>query len=381
MNVVDVSKLAWNADKALTVAEATGGRPAVVEPKYDGIRLLVHVTEDGVEMYARSGNSKRGHLLHVEQQIAAHFPPGTWLDGEAVAFKINDRGAVVHEWGGAQSVLGGNPKAEAAQRAVSFVVFDLISFGGTDARPLPYSGRRELLESAMEGFDGDAVFLSPAVPATEEAHEANLAAGYEGSMVKLIDARYASGRRGHGQVKLKPQDTDDAVIVGYKDGNGAFEGLVGALALGMVVDGELVEVTTCSGMTYELRCEISANRDKYLGRVIEFAHHGVMPSGGYRHPQFKRFRDDKAVEQCDAPAAPAKKEARKVTEPKQDSTPAFDPATAGQTGRSGTGRLRNFKSMNDAKLAATLEAVMAEQNDPEAIRAIVAETERRGAQA
>ena len=48
------------------------------------------------------------------------------------------------------------------------------------------------------------------------------------------------------------------------------------------------------------------------------------------------------------------------------------------TGRGGTGRLRNFRSMNDEKLLVTRAAVERENNDPEALAAVRAEAEGRG---
>lgn len=53
------------------------------------------------------------------------------------------------------------------------------------------------------------------------------------------------------------------------------------------------------------------------------------------------------------------------------------PTISQQTGRSGEGRLRNFKAMSDKKLASVSADVEAEENDPEAWAAISAEWERR----
>jgi len=48
------------------------------------------------------------------------------------------------------------------------------------------------------------------------------------------------------------------------------------------------------------------------------------------------------------------------------------------TGRGPTGRLRNFRAMNGAKLIATLDAVTREANDDEALEALLAEARERG---
>lgn len=389
-HVADVSKLAWNAETADTVAEATGGKAAFIEPKYDGIRLLAHVTESGVNLYTRNGNNKAGYLAHVEAELAERFPVGTWLDGEAVGFEFAEAEGVeettdhllhvIHNWGTAQSVLGGNPKPASQQDKITYVVFDLVAHGGIDARALPFSQRRGLLESCFDSIpEGGPVILSPAEEATEEAHEAHLAAGFEGSMVKLAAARYASGKRGSGLAKLKPQQTDEAIVIGFKEGEGGFAGMIGALIVGQHnATGELVEVTRFSGFDIPLRKHISDHRDEYLGRVVEFKSHGLMPSGGYRHPQFLRFRDDKGADECVVaePKAKAEKPAKTAEKPAK-ATPAYDPATALMTGRSGSGKLRNFKAMSDEKFAGVLVAVLTEGNDPEAIAAVEAEQNRR----
>lgn len=272
----------------------------IAEPKMDGWRLLVHVAEDGTHLYARSAKEYTGSLPKIEAELAKHLPPGTWLDCEAVAFTVSD-GIVTHEWGVVQSVLGsGTAKAAGAQDKITLVAFDLISHGGVDARPLPFAQRRELLERIFDGKPFSRVMLCPQMQTSSASLDAALAHGFEGIMIKTLSAPYASGKRGKGQTKVKPQATLDGVIIGYKDGANGFTGLVGALVIGQHnADGELVEVLRCSGMDMATRQKISADRDAYLGKVIEVKHMGQMPSGGYRHPQFNRFRPDKPATDCE----------------------------------------------------------------------------------
>ena len=131
--------LAMNSHPADSVEAAVAGKDAILEPKYDGIRLLVHRTEAGVEMYARSGNSKSGKLPAIDAEILRNLPAGTWLDAEAVAF--NEDGT--QDWGGAQSVLGsGTTRAQVLSGKIRLVVFDLLAHGGLDARTLPLRAER-----------------------------------------------------------------------------------------------------------------------------------------------------------------------------------------------------------------------------------------------
>jgi len=57
--------------------------------------------------------------------------------------------------------------------------------------------------------------------------------------------------------------------------------------------------------------------------------------------------------------------------------PGDEPAPLSGTGRGPTGRLRNFRAMNDDKLAGVYEAVYLENDDPEAMAAVAKEVEAR----
>lgn len=292
-----------------TIQSLTASKPHIAEPKLDGWRLHVHRAEDGVHLYTRSGKEHTGQLPAIEAELEA-LPVGTWLDTEAVAFTV-ENGNIVHKWGLVQSILGSAVGKKAVVKAISdfaakpqasdaitLVAFDLISHAGIDARSLPYAKRRKLLESIFDQHDWKHTILVPQIEPTEASLNALLAQGYEGMMLKALDAPYASGKRGKGWTKIKPQDTLDGIIMGYKDGENGFTGLVGAVCVGQYDQGDLIEVTRCSGMDMATRKKISANRDAYLGKVIEVKHMGQMETGGYRHPQWHRLRPDKAATDC-----------------------------------------------------------------------------------
>jgi ATP-dependent DNA ligase len=301
-----LDKLAQNLETAKSVEAASTGHAAALEPKFDGWRLLAVVGEDGkCRTYTRTGNEMTGKLPAIEAALSENLPPGSVLDGEAVAFAMEDD-RLVQKWGGAAKVLGaGTAKAALGSGAITFVAFDLLAHGGIDARALSYEKRRSLLVSLFAAADfGEAkIILVPQLAATEASHDTLIEAGYEGSVVKHLDAPYASGKRGKGWYRLKPQATVDVVVTGYKEGEGSFAGLVGAVHFGQYdADGILVERGRCSGMDWDTRKFISANREACLGRVFELAHHGAMPPteakplGALRHPQFKRWRPDRTAE-------------------------------------------------------------------------------------
>ena len=301
---VPLDKIAQMPLIAKTIEAASTGHAAALEPKFDGWRLIAIVGEDGeCRIYnPREGNEMTGKLPAIEAALAEALPPGSVVDGEAVAFAVEED-RLVQKWGKAASVLGsGTAKAALGSGAITFVVFDLLAHGGLDARSLSYQKRRGLLESLFDAADfGTAqIILVPQLAATDASHETLIEAGYEGSVVKHLDAPYASGKRGKGWFKVKPVATVDAIITGYTEGENGFLGYIGAVTFGQYnEDGILVPRGKCSGMDWDVRKDLTANREANLNRVIEVAHEGTFPVskehplGAFRFPRFKRFRDDK----------------------------------------------------------------------------------------
>lgn len=286
--------LAHNGE-SVTAVPATG--EWVMEPKLDGWRLIAHVRESDVCFYSRSGKTYNGKLPMVEAELLEHFPADTWLDGEAVAITVAADGKVINEWSKAQSVLT-TAGAHGAADKITYMVFDLIAHRGIDARPLAFQNRRKLMEKAISGKGMTHVMLVPQFEATAERHTALVAIGFEGSMLKRLDAKYASGRRGHGLAKWKAVQTADAVVIGFQPGKSSFAGMVGAIRFGQVAeDGMLRERGKCSGMDMQTRMDMTNNPEKWMGRVIEVSYNGKV-GAGLRHPQFQRVREDKSAEQC-----------------------------------------------------------------------------------
>jgi len=78
-----------------------------------------------------------------------------------------------------------------------------------------------------------------------------------------------------------------------------FNDWIGAVKFGKYdKDGNLVELGECSGLTDELRKDMSENPDKYIGQAIEIGAMERTKDGFYRHPQFIRMRPDKNPSEC-----------------------------------------------------------------------------------
>jgi bifunctional non-homologous end joining protein LigD len=222
------------------------------------------------------------------------------IDGEMAAIRYENDESVIDDWGAIQSILGSSkPVPLEVRKAATYMVFDLIRLDGKNARPLPFSDRRNLLEGLFDAidFDLDRVALVEQTEPSAEAHAHYVEVGFEGSIVKRRDSAYSSNARGAGWDKVKPNETLDGVVMGFREGKSSFAGLIGSIEFGQYKDGKLELVGACSGMDYKTREEISANRDAWKNKVIEVCYEKSIGDAP-RFPRFKRVRKDKDPQEC-----------------------------------------------------------------------------------
>ena len=263
--------LAFDAGRPVVVPV---GEEWVLEPKYDGIRFLVHVSASGVRCYGgRNGADHTGNAPNVERALA-HLPRDTVFDGELVTAEGRS----------------GDTMSSLASRdgSLRFVVFDLIRLAGEDVRGQRFGERRALLGALNDYglFDDKNVGLAPQFESTQEQFEKFVHAGWEGLVAKRLDGFYRSGKRSRDMLKLKPDSTIEAVVTSFVMGKGeSNRDRVGAIEFRILDSGVK---STCG---YD--CELP-EIDAILGKTIEVAHMGLFEKTGKpRHPRFRRMRPDR----------------------------------------------------------------------------------------
>jgi ATP-dependent DNA ligase len=273
-----------------------------IEPKLDGTRILAELDEPGLAFFSRNGKAYTHQLPELADSLMEALPRHALLDGELVCQKAD--GA---DWGSVQTALRSS-EPHPCRHNLYYAIFDVLSLDGYDARPLSYINRRKLLKELFpEGNGSFGVTVSIEEP-TEEIYETFLLNGYEGAILKRIDAPYASDERGKGWLKIKPELETDVVITGFKPGENGFAGMVGAIefaqpdpkALGFHGEGtiHLIPRGRCSGMDMVTRKAMTNEPDKYIGKVMEIKYGMITGNGSFRFPQFKRMRHDKLPQDC-----------------------------------------------------------------------------------
>ena len=119
-------------------------------------------------------------------------------------------------------------------------------------------------------------------------HKYFVEAGYEGAMVKTIDAPYRFGRS-YDVMKVKEFNDVDLPIIGLQEGTGRHTGRLGAVKISF--NGVIVKVG--SGFSDEQREQVWNDQDIFIGRIIEVRYQEVTPDGSLRFPTFVCFRNDR----------------------------------------------------------------------------------------
>jgi ATP-dependent DNA ligase len=185
----------WLVPMAATLTEERFATPEwLFERKYDGIRLISF--RDGADVHLYSRNHLEQNIPHVRAAIAALPVKNVILDGEVM-------------WD-----------------ASEYHVFDVLWLDGEDLRALPLEARLARLR---------ALPFAPPLFHVAELTDAQpwvraCAEGWEGVIAKRRDSVYEH-KRAKTWLKMKCELTEDLVVGGFTDPQGARVGL-GALLVG-----------------------------------------------------------------------------------------------------------------------------------------------------
>jgi ATP-dependent DNA ligase len=181
------------------------------EPKWDGYRALLFVSEAGCYIQSRRGKDLTQGFPGVAAAAAEQLAPGTVLDGELVVWSGGRLDFTALQ---KRALSPSAARASAAAAPASFVAFDLLAAGGQDLRREPLTFRRSQLERPMDASKPP-LQITPYADDLAQAEDwlrdwAQAGVGIEGAVVKGAAQPYLPGRRDW--VKVRIRDTADAVV-------------------------------------------------------------------------------------------------------------------------------------------------------------------------
>jgi len=288
-------------------ASAPDGEQWLHEIKWDGYRLLADVHEGVVSLRSRGGLNWTDDFPEVVQAIERLPVRDLRLDGELVVLDAQGRS----DFTALQKVIDGT-----AKQPLRYVVFDMPGIAGVDVSRVPLLERKALLKDLL-GSRPDTLAYSDHVRDHGPAvFAASGEAGFEGIISKRIDAPYVNARS-RDWIKIKHENTDEFLIVGYTEPKGSRSGFgsllmatpdkgglryVGRVGTGFD-DAALRALTkqltplTVKDAVVELPSHVpfTARSVHWVKPVLvaEVAFRGWAKEGLLRQASFKRLRDDK----------------------------------------------------------------------------------------
>lgn len=312
--------------------------PIIGTIKKDGYWSQLVKDENEVHLYSRTVSKKTGYysdnidkVPHIKDWAMNELPNGTCIIGEVYYPNGTSKNVT--------SVLGALPeKAIERQKGeygkIHFYMHDILAYSGEDyvMNNMTYDYRYSNL---CEHID----IATPLIPELEVARCYDnayldldkvtidkLAAGEEGMVFRVENGLYAPGKRQPKVMfKIKQAQNDiDFVITEvlppeylytgkesetweYKDKEGnlitkaAYYSWAGALRLGAYDKaGNLVSIgRVSSGLTDNLKADLAANPEKYIGTVVEVNCMSLdKENKTFRHPYLSRLRPDKPAQDC-----------------------------------------------------------------------------------
>jgi len=270
-----------------------------IEVKLDGVRVLVAVKPTGVTMFSRNGKQFHnfGHIEREIEEVLKDYPAPypIMLDGEVMSSNFQDLMKQVHR------------KDNVAADDAVLHLFDMIPMGNfkNGKYDKPQHERSQMVKAWVEqhssvlkhvqALEWEDVDLDTPEGQSRfvELNKAAVDGGYEGVMIKDVDAPYEC-KRSHAWLKAKPFIEVSLEIKDVEEGTGRNEGRLGAFVCEGVDDGKHIRVNVGSGFTDSNRDDFWNDRDKLCGQVVEVRADAVTQNqdGTYslRFPRFKTFR-------------------------------------------------------------------------------------------
>ena len=241
----------------------------IYEPKLDGVRGLVYVSDGRVRIYSRNRKPLNDAYPELVEALEPAVRGDAVLDGEIVAFDT-DRGVPSFSRLQQRMQLRDPVRARRSQVPIYLYLFDCLFYEGTDLTSLPVIDRKAVLRDVV-WFDDPLRFTPHRSTGSVAMLEDACARGAEGIIAKRADSRYVS-TRSLDWLKLKCVRQQEFVIGGYTAPQGARERL-GALLVGYY-DGRALRYAGKVGTGYD------RNTLEYLHRRLAPLHRPTTPFVG-----------------------------------------------------------------------------------------------------
>lgn len=282
------------ANKYFDKPQVVEGKEFSITTKIDGGRIIALKENGVVNFYTRQGQKYEG-LVDLENEMLSMPWDNICFDGELT---VLDKGKMTSKDQYKQTMK--ISRADGIKSGLKMLVFDFMPASSFKQRKYTasYKERRVQLDEIFNNYESKYFELLPILYSGTDTNEItkwlnyNVAHGEEGVMININNAPY-EWKRTNNLLKCKLFNDLDLPIVGFEEGTNKYLGMLGALLVSY--KGNIVKVG--SGFTDELRKEIWANKDEWLGltAVVQYFEETQNADNSYslRFPVFLDVRQDK----------------------------------------------------------------------------------------
>ncbi|MDO8509016.1 MAG: ATP-dependent DNA ligase [Nanoarchaeota archaeon] len=307
------------------------GKPAAIEHKYDGFRVMINKDEKGIiSLFTRRLENVTSQFPDVVEAIKKHLKANSFiLDTEVVGFNPETKKYLPFEAISQRIKRKYDIEKLIKILPVEINVFDIIYLNGKIIASEQFKERRKILEKLIPIVDKkirpSMQFVTDDEKKALEFYTKTLSSGEEGIMMKKLDAPYQAGRRVGYMIKMKPDVQDlDLVIVGAEYGSGKRAGWltsyivackadsdsekfleVGKVSSGLKEKEDEDQSTTYEEMTNLLKPLILEEKEKEVKikpkLVVSVTYQNIQKSSAYssgyalRFPRITHFRPERGI--------------------------------------------------------------------------------------
>lgn len=196
----------------------------LVEPKYDGERLIAQREGNSITLWTRRDIQVSYKFPEIVSALKKNIKGKNWiLDGELTVA------------GGFRQLLKRNVEDKfkisilARKIPATYNIFDIINWDGEFVMERPLIDRKSLLLKAVNLDEFIDLIDFQELNDIDKQLNDNLKAGFEGIVLKKTYSPYEPGKRSGNWIKIKKEDTIDVYVVGATKSTGSIA--FGALIL------------------------------------------------------------------------------------------------------------------------------------------------------
>ncbi len=268
----------------------------LVEPKLDGVRVVVvcDVDKDEVKMFSRNGKELSNFPKIVQQfdEMLDQMSESFVFDGEVMSDDFQTLMREIHRKGGAKTddailnVFDCLPLEDFKEGECGLSITKRKQFL-EDYNYGPNIKLVEYVKMNLSDEDGQKQFA--------DYNKLCIDKGFEGIMVKPIGGVYEC-KRSSLWLKVKPFIEVSLSVIDVEEGTGRNVGKLGALIVEGTDGGKFIKTNVGSGLSDTDREEFWKAKDKLIGQVVEVRADAITQNQNatnewsLRFPRFLRFR-------------------------------------------------------------------------------------------